>query len=76
MQRAGLAEGDVVALTGDAEDDTDREVAGLTVTPFALPDGCIGGYYPEMNALVPLWYHDKASKTPASKGVPVRIRKG
>jgi hypothetical protein len=22
---------------------------------------------------VPLWYHDQASKTPASKGVPVRI---
>ena len=29
-----------------------------------------------MNPLVPLWYHDKASKTPASKGVPVRIQAG
>jgi hypothetical protein len=43
------------------------------VTPFALPSGCVGGYYPEMNPLVPLWLHEKASKTPASKGVPVRI---
>jgi hypothetical protein len=51
-----------------------REVNGLTVVAFNLPDGCLGGYYPEMNALVPLWYHDQASKTPASKGVPVRIR--
>ena len=75
MARAGLAAGDVVALVGDAEDDTHREVPGLTVTPFALPDGCVGGYYPEMNALVPLWYHDRASKTPASKGVPVRIER-
>ncbi|WP_017462365.1 FdhF/YdeP family oxidoreductase [Dyella ginsengisoli] len=75
MERAGLKEGDVVSLVGDAGDDVVREVKGLTVTPFNLPDGCLGGYYPEMNALVPLWYHDEASKTPASKGVPVRIRR-
>jgi len=50
-------------------------VAGLTVTPFSLPDGCLGGYYPEMNPLIPLWMHDDASKTPASKGVPVRIER-
>ncbi len=75
MERAGLREGDVVTLVGDAGDDVHREVAGLTVTPFDLPDGCLGGYYPEMNPLVPLWYHDKASKTPASKGVPVRLQR-
>lgn len=75
MVRQGLKEGDVVSLVGDAGDDVKREVAELTVTPFNLPDGCLGGYYPEMNPLIPLWYHDKASKTPASKGVPVRIRR-
>jgi hypothetical protein len=26
-----------------------------------------------MNPLVPLWYHDQESKTPAGKAVPVRI---
>lgn len=75
MARLDLKEGDVVSLVGDAGDDVKREVNGLTVTPFNLPDGCLGGYYPEMNPLVPLWYHDKASKTPASKGVPVRIQR-
>ncbi|HET6432764.1 FdhF/YdeP family oxidoreductase [Dyella sp.] len=75
MERAGLKAGEVVSLVGDAGDDVVRRVDGLTVTPFNLPDGCLGGYYPEMNALVPLWYHDKASKTPASKGVPVRIER-
>ncbi|WP_431636512.1 FdhF/YdeP family oxidoreductase [Dyella sp. KULCS107] len=75
MERAGIKEGDVVSLVGDAGDDVQREVNGLTVVAFNLPDGCLGGYYPEMNALVPLWYHDQASKTPASKGVPVRIRR-
>jgi anaerobic selenocysteine-containing dehydrogenase len=75
MAREGLAEGDTVTLVSDAGDGMIREVAGLMVTPFSLPDGCIGGYYPEMNPLVPLWLHDEASKTPASKGVPVRIRR-
>ena len=75
MAREGLHEGDVVRLVGDAGDEVQREVAGLTVTPFSLPDGCLGGYFPEMNPLIPLWYHDQASKTPASKGVPVRIRR-
>ncbi len=75
MARQGLREGDVVSLVTDAGDDVHREVPGLAVTPFNLPDGCLGGYYPEMNVLIPLWYHDQASKTPASKGVPVRIRR-
>jgi molybdopterin-dependent oxidoreductase alpha subunit len=75
MAKLELHEGDIVNLVGDAGDDTCRQVSGLTVTPFNLPNGCIGGYYPEMNPLIPLWYHDVASKTPASKGVPVRIEK-
>jgi molybdopterin-dependent oxidoreductase alpha subunit len=75
MERDGLEAGDVVALVGDAGDDATRTVGGLAVTPFNLPSGCVGGYYPEMNPLVPLWYHDVESKTPAAKGVPVRISK-
>ena len=74
IERAGLADGQVVALESDAGDGTHREVAGLMVTPFDLPDGCLAGYYPELNPLVPLWLHDIHSKTPASKAVPVRIR--
>lgn len=74
IARAGLAEGQVVALVGDAEDQVERVVEGLTVTPFRLPDGCVAGYYPELNPLIPLGHHDHASKTPAAKSVPVRIR--
>jgi len=75
MARAGLQAGDKVSLLSDAGDDVHREVPGLTVMPFNLPDGCLGGYYPEMNPLIPLWYHDAVAKTPASKGVPVRLEK-
>ena len=39
-----------------------------------LPDGCVASYYPEMNPLMALSNHDKQSKTPAAKSVPVRIR--
>jgi molybdopterin-dependent oxidoreductase alpha subunit len=74
MQRMGLTEGQVVSLVSDAEDGVERSVCGLTVTPFSLPDGCLGAYYPEMNPLMPLSHHDEHSKTPAAKSVPVRIR--
>jgi molybdopterin-dependent oxidoreductase alpha subunit len=75
MARAGLAEGEKVRLVSDAGDGRRRAVEDLSVTPFDLPDGCIGGYFPEMNVLAPLSRHDELSKTPASKGVPVRIEK-
>jgi len=70
---AGLSEGQRVALVSDAGDGVERRVEGLAVTPFLLPAGCVAGYYPELNPLVPLWYHDEESRTPATKGVPVRI---
>ncbi|HVE23576.1 MAG TPA: FdhF/YdeP family oxidoreductase [Acidocella sp.] len=73
MRRAGLHEGQTVRLVSDAEDGVHREVSGLKVTPFALPDGCLGAYYPEMNPLVALAHCDQKSKTPAGKSVPVRI---
>ena len=74
MRRANLHEGQVVSLVSDAEDGVEREVFGLKVVPFSLPDGCLGAYYPEMNPLMPLSHHDGPSKTPAAKSVPVRIR--
>lgn len=73
MAAQGLSEGQIVGLASDAGDGVDRQVGGLKVTPFLLPRGCLGSYYPEMNPLIPLWYHDEMSKTPAAKSVPVRI---
>lgn len=73
LAEAGLASGAVVSLVSDAGDGVDRRVDGLTVTPFRLPRGCIAGYFPELNPLMPVWYHDRTSLTPAAKGLPVRI---
>ncbi|WBH17599.1 FdhF/YdeP family oxidoreductase [Sphingomonas radiodurans] len=73
IKRAGLSAGQRVTLVGDAGDDHVRRIGGLEIIPFDLPDGTIVGYYPELNPLIALHHHDQASKTPASKAVPVRI---
>jgi molybdopterin-dependent oxidoreductase alpha subunit len=76
IERHGLTVGETVTLVSDAGDGIDRRVSGLEVLPFDLPDDCVGGYYPELNPLVPLSHHDQQSKTPAYKSVPVRIERG
>lgn len=73
IERAGLAAGQRVSLVGDADDGHVRRVDGLEIVPFDLPDGTIAGYFPELNPLIALSHHDRSSKTPASKAVPVRI---
>ena len=73
MKKLGLQEGQLVGLQTDIEDGRERKVEGLKVLPFQLPDGCVAGYYPELNPLIPLSLHERLSQTPASKAVPVRI---
>lgn len=73
MARLGLEEGQRVDLMCAVKDGIERRVRGLAVTPYDLPPGCVAGYYPELNPLVPLGYHEKYSKTPAYKGTPVTI---
>ncbi|CCF21496.1 Protein ydeP [Pseudorhizobium banfieldiae] len=73
MEKLGLQEGQVVELQTDVDDGQERKVGGLKVLPFQLPDGCVAGYYPELNPLIPLSHHEKFSQTPAAKAVPVRI---
>ena len=75
MDRLGLAEGDNVRLVTDAGDDQYRAVEGLRVTEYDIPQGCIGGYYPECNPLIPLWHHAERAKVPAAKSIPVRIER-
>ncbi|MCJ8140257.1 FdhF/YdeP family oxidoreductase [Falsirhodobacter halotolerans] len=66
-----LREGQSVMLVSSV-DNGDRRMP-LRVTAYDLPRGCVAAYYPEANVLVPLSAHDEESKTPAYKGVPVRI---
>ncbi|MBW9102494.1 FdhF/YdeP family oxidoreductase [Paraburkholderia phenoliruptrix] len=73
MAANGLSEGDRISLQTIADDGFDRRVSGLTVKEYDIPAGCIGGYYPECNPLLPLWHYAEESKVPGAKSIPVRI---
>lgn len=73
IDRLGLHEGDVVKLVTAVDDGVRREVGGFRITPYDIPEGCVGGYFPECNPLIPLWHHAEKSKVPAAKSIPVRI---
>jgi len=73
MARLNLHKGDRVLLSTVADDGVDRRLGGLQVLPYAVPERCLVGYYPECNGLIPLWHYAKESKVPASKSVPVRV---
>ncbi|HVF94194.1 MAG TPA: FdhF/YdeP family oxidoreductase [Sphingomonas sp.] len=70
---AGLHGGQIVALESDAGDGKHRRRDGLIVTPYDIPRGCLGAYYPECNVLMPVEHHAEESHVPAAKSVPVRI---
>jgi hypothetical protein len=46
-QDAGLVEGQIVALESDARRRKAAAPRGLIVTPYDIPRGCLGAYYPE-----------------------------
>jgi molybdopterin-dependent oxidoreductase alpha subunit len=69
----GLRSGQIITLRTDVDDGFAREVPGLMIVPYDIPRGCVAAYYPECNALIPVWHHAGASKTPAAKSVPVKI---
>lgn len=74
MLRQGVKQGDLVTVFTEATDGVARSVTGLRVTPYDIPAGCVAGYYPECNPLIPLWHHAKDSMVPAAKAIAVRIR--
>lgn len=75
MARLGLEKGDTVHLVTAYDDGVRRELGGLQVLPFGIPQGALAGYYPECNVLIPVLHHAQGSKVTAAKSVPVRIEK-
>jgi hypothetical protein len=64
-----------VRLETASKDNIKRELRGLRVTPYDIPVGCIGAYYPEANVLLPIWHYAEGSKVPAAKSIPVMVHK-
>jgi anaerobic selenocysteine-containing dehydrogenase len=73
IDRFGLREGAMVGLSTAVDDGVQRRVDGLRVVAYDIPEGCIAGYYPECNPLLPLWHYAEKSKVPAAKSIPVRV---
>lgn len=69
----GFASGDQVTAATVADDGQARVVKNLRVTPYDIPKGCVAGYFPECNPLLPLWHHAKDSYVPAAKSIPIRL---
>jgi molybdopterin-dependent oxidoreductase alpha subunit len=73
-----LSHGDLVVVEAVPYDD-EAEGPGrritLTAVAYEIPRGCVAGYYPEANVLIPLAHHDPKSGTPSYKSVPVRVRR-
>ena len=73
IARLGLVAGCSVTAVTAIDEQTRREVRDLMVLEFDIPAGCVAGYYPECNPLVPLSHYAAGSKVPAYKSIPVRI---
>jgi molybdopterin-dependent oxidoreductase alpha subunit len=73
MARLGFAEGQLVEARAVADDGVERALSGLKLVAYNVPAGCIGGYYPECNVLLPLWHHALESKVPAAKSISVTL---
>ncbi|MFJ5282828.1 FdhF/YdeP family oxidoreductase [Pseudomonas sp. NPDC088429] len=71
--RLGFSVGQRVLLTTAIEPEVIRQVGPFEIVAYDIPEGCVAGYYPECNPLVPLWHHAERSKVPAAKSVPIRI---
>lgn len=69
----GLSSGDLVDIIGVHDDGVERIAKGFKLVAYDIPRGCLAGYYPELNVLVPHDSFGDQSYTPASKSILVRL---
>ena len=74
MAELGYEAGDTVDIVGEHNDGVRRVAEAFRFVPYDIPRGCIAGYYPELNVLVPLNSFGEMSDTPTSKSVIVSLR--
>jgi molybdopterin-dependent oxidoreductase alpha subunit len=75
MAARGLKDGEAVRIETVSNDGVTRAIDGMRVHAYDIPRGCLMGYYPECNPLIPLSHHAEASFVPAAKSIPVRLGK-
>jgi anaerobic selenocysteine-containing dehydrogenase len=78
LQRLGFADGehvDLVSVWRDGARVQEREACDFRLVAYDIPAGCVAAYFPETNPLVPLDSYAERARTPASKAIPVRLRR-
>ena len=73
--RLGFEPGQWLTLRTAVEPEVRREVGPMQIIAYDIPVGCAAAYYPECNALVPLWHYAERSKVPAAKSVPITVHR-
>lgn len=74
MAEIGVEAGDRADIVSEFDDGVERIAHNFRFVPYDIPRGCVAGYYPEMNVLVPLGSAGDESYTPTSKSVIVFFR--
>lgn len=75
LDMLGLKAGEWVDITSVWDDDVERRAEGFLLVEYDIPRGCLGSYYPETNALVPLESFAIKARTPTSKSIPVLLQR-
>ncbi len=70
----GAVPGDRMDVITETDDVIERIARDFCLVSYDIPKGCVAGYYPELNVLVPHSSFGDKSFTPASKSIPVRFR--
>lgn len=74
LDALGFGDGEHVDLVS-VWNDGERVARDFRLVEYDIPAGCLAGYFPETNALVPLGSHAERARTPASKSIPVYLRR-
>ncbi|MDQ1198429.1 FdhF/YdeP family oxidoreductase [Agrobacterium sp. SORGH_AS 787] len=74
MEKLGARSKQRVDVIGEYGDGVERVARNFRLVPYNIPQGSVGGYYPELNVLVPLHSYGEGSFTPTSKSVLVSVR--
>ena len=75
MNKQALKNGEHVKISTVSNDGIERSVTNFKVIEYPIPLGCVAGYYPETNPLVPLESVADDCGTPTYKSIPISIEK-
>ncbi len=74
LANLGFVDGEIVNVLSNI-DGTERRADGYLLVAYPTPLGCVAGYYPELNVLIPLHHHGADAQTPAAKAIPIRLER-